>query len=256
MGAFGILYATYCIGRSIIQGTKDCIYDTTHRNRNFYSESGMYYDHHCVMRDVITNHPMSYETDYKGEVWLKDCKTGHYKKNITAERIERKFQIEKAKAEKGESDRSHIKYGDYRYDEDKFPGRRYKDFKTGKLYVIRRMLFEQEYYDMLHLWTWVKPWDEEFSVLVDPETGEMVRFTDATISNMIGQGALLEEINALFPIYKRDLERKMEDPDYDWVKRTMSNVCYYDDRGDALTDLFIDEQEAKVRRRREKNIGA
>ena len=250
MGVFGILYATYCLCDMAVKGIRNSLYDADRKISGSDPNTGTYLDHNMTMRNVVTNHIMSYETDHNGEVWLKDCKTGDYMRNITAENNERNFQMEKAKAERGESDKTHMIYGDNPHRHEKFPGYRYKDFKTGKMYVIRRMLFNQKYYDMLHLWTWVEPGDEQFSVLVDPETEEMVRFSDSTIYEMLGQGALLEEVNALFPIYVKDFYEKMKDPDLWWVKEKLYDTCSYDGRGDALEDLYIDTFEEKVKRRR------
>ena len=67
---------------------------------------------------------------------------------------------------RGESDRTHIRYGDNEHCKDEFPGYRYKDFKTGKLYVERYMIFTKEHYEMLHLWS-SYGFQKEFTVLFD-----------------------------------------------------------------------------------------
>ena len=193
---------------------------------------------------------MRTEKDVNGNVWLKDVNTGRYVQNISEGRAERKYQEEKAKALRGESDRTHFKYGDDEHRKDEFPGIRYKDFKTGKLYVERSMIFTEEHYKMLHLWSVYGISQQSFSVLFDPETKQIVRLTDGTIDGMLGQGALMEDINSFFPKYVEEYYRHMAEPYSTWYKQKLYYETTLYPSADSLKDKFIEEGEARVRYRR------
>ena len=249
MGLFGLFYATFCLGCKGVLGVQNFLEDEDHKTRYRNDETNTYLDHNMTKRDLITNHVISTEKDINGDVWLKDVQTGRYVKNITADRVEAKYQEEKTKAFRGESDRTHIRYGDNEHCKDEFPGYRYKDFKTGKLYVERYMIFTKEHYEMLHLWS-SYGFQKEFTVLFDIDEKKMVRFSDGTIESMLGQGALMEDINKFFPIYVKEYEEKMAVPFSTWYKQHL----YYDRTvrylADSSKEKFIDEYEEKVRYRR------
>lgn len=250
MGLFGLFYTLFGIGCKGVSNINDAIKDNENRTTYRDNETNTYYDHNMNRRDLSTNHLMHTEKDVNGDVWLRDLETGRYVQNITAGRVEQKYQEEKAKALSGRSDRTHIRYGDNEHRKDEFPGYRYKDFKTDKLYVERYMIFTEEYYKMLHLWSGYGICQEDFTVLFDPETRKIVRFSDGTIEDMLGQGALMEEINELFQIYVKDYEEKMAEPFSTWYKKHL----YYDRTvrylSDSTCDKFIEEEEARVRYRR------
>ena len=140
MGLFGLFYTLFGIGCKGISNIGDTIKDNENRTIYRDNETNTYYDHNMNRRDLSTNHLMHTEKDVNGDVWLRDLETGRYVQNITAGRVEQKYQEEKAKALSGRSDRTHIRYGDNEHRKDEFPGIRYKDFKTGKLYVERLSL--------------------------------------------------------------------------------------------------------------------
>ena len=255
MGLFGLFYTMFGLGCKGALNIKNSMEDEDHKTRYRDDELNIYYDYNMTKRDLRTNHIMVTERDYNGDIWLKDTQTGRYTQNITANRVEQKYQKEKAKALRGESDRTHIKYGDNKHDKEEHPGIRYKDFKTGKLYVERYMIFTEDHYKMLHLWSSYGISQQSFSVLFDPETKKIVRLSDGTIEQMLGQGALMEDINAFFPKYVDEYYERMAEPYSTWYKQRL----YYQTtlqcgRADSLQDKFIEEKEAKVRYRRSEKV--
>lgn len=254
MSLFGLFYTIFGVGCKGINDIRNAMEDNDRKIRYRNSETNTYYDHDMNKRDLSNNHIMVTEKDCNGDVWLKDTQTGRYTQNITAGRVEQKYQEEKAKALRGESDRTHFKYGDNEHRKDEFPGIRYKDFKTGKLYVERYMIFTEEHYKMLHLWSGYGVSQQSFSVLFDPETKKIVRLTDCTIESMLGQGALMEDINAFLPKYVKEYYEHMAEP-YDTLYK---DRLYYQktlyNEADSLKDKFIEEEEARVRYRRSEKI--
>ncbi len=250
MGLFGLVYTVFGIGCKGFIGIKNSLIDDKNRNLYRNDETNTYYDHDMNRRDLITNHAMSISKDIDGNIWLRDAQTGKYVKNLSADRAEKKYQEEKAKALKGESDRTHIKYGDDEHRTDEFPGFRYKDLKTGKLYVERYMIFTDEHRKMLHLWSSPGRQDK-FSVLFDPENRKIIRFTDRTIESMIGQGALMEDINKFLPLYIKEYEEKMAEPFNTWYKERLYYLKVLPDGfADTTKDKFIQDAEARVKYRR------
>lgn len=254
MSLFGLFYTIFGVGCKGINDIRNAMEDNDRKIRYRNSETNTYYDHDMNKRDLSNNHIMVTEKDCNGDVWLKDTQTGRYTQNITAGRVEQKYQEEKAKALRGESDRTHFKYGDNEHRKDEFPGIRYKDFKTGKLYVERYIIFTEEHYKMLHLWSGYGVSQQSFSVLFDPETKKIVRLTDCTIESMLGQGALMEDINAFLPKYVKEYYEHMAEP-YDTLYK---DRLYYQktlyNEADSLKDKFIEEEEARVRYRRSEKI--
>ena len=252
MSLFGLFYTIFGIGCKGVNDVKNVIEDNEHKTRYRNSETNTYLDHNMNKRDLSTNHIMVTERDYNGDVWLKDAQTGRYTQNITAGRVEQKYQEEKVKALRGESDRTHFKYGDNEHEKDEFPGIRYRDFKTGKLYVERYMIFTEEHYKMLHLWSGYGRCQDDFSVLFDPYSKKIVRLTDGTIENMLGQGALMEDINVFFPKYLEEYYKHMTEPYSTWYKQRLYYQTTLRSGADSLKDKFIEEKEARVRYRRNK----
>ena len=251
MSLFGLFYTIFGVGCKGINDIRNVMEDNDRKIRYRDSETNTYYDHNMNKRDLSNNHIMVTEKDCNGDVWLKDAQTGRYAQNITASRVEQKYQEEKAKALRGESDRTHIKYGDNEHRKDEFPGYRYKDFKTGKLYVERYMIFTEEHYKMLHLWSSYDICQRNFSVLFNPETKKIVRLTDGTIEQMLGQGALMEDIDVFFPKYVQEYYGHMAEPYSTWYKKRLYyQTTLYGGRADSLKDKFIEESEEKVRYRR------
>lgn len=250
MSLFGLFYTIFGVGCKGINDIRNVMEDNDRKIRYRDSETNTYYDHNMNKRDLSNNHIMVTEKDCNGDVWLKDAQTGRYTQNITAGRVEQKYQEEKAKALCGESDRTHIKYGDNEHRKDEFPGYRYKDFKTGKLYVERYMIFTEEHYKMLHLWSSYDICQRDFSVLFNPETKKIVRLTDGTIEDMLGQGALMEDINTFFPKYVEEYYEHMAEPYSTWYKQKLYYETTLRPCADSLKDKFIEEMEARVKYRR------
>lgn len=250
MSLFGLFYTIFGVGCKGINDIRNVMEDNDRKIRYRDSETNTYYDHNMNKRDLSNNHIMVTEKDCNGDVWLKDAQTGRYTQNITAGRVEQKYQEEKAKALCGESDRTHIKYGDNEHRKDEFPGYRYKDFKTGKLYVERYMIFTKEHYKMLHLWSSYDICQRDFSVLFNPETKKIVRLTDGTIEDMLGQGALMEDINTFFPKYVEEYYEHMAEPYSTWYKQKLYYETTLRPCADSLKDKFIEEMEARVKYRR------
>lgn len=250
MSLFGLFYTIFGVGCKCIDDIRNAMEDNDRKTRYRNSETNTYYDHNMNKRDLSNNHIMLTEKDFNGDVWLKDVQTGRYTQNITAGRVEQKYQEERAKALCGESDRTHFKYGDNEHRKDEFPGYRYKDFNTGKLYVERYMIFTEEHYKMLHLWSSYDICQKDFSVLFDPETKKIVRLTDGTIEQMLGQGALMEDINAFFPKYVKEYYEHMAEPYNTWYKQKLYYETTLRPCADSLKDKFIEEGEARVKYRR------
>lgn len=250
MSLFGLFYTMFGVGCKGAINIKNAIEDSDHRTRHRDSETNTYFDHNMNRRDLSTNHIMEIEKDYYGDVWLKDLQTGRYVQNITAGRVETNYQKEKTKASRGESDRTHIKYGDNEHRKDEFPGIRYKDFKTGKLYVERSMIFTEEHYKMLHLWSSYGICQRDFSVLFSPKTKKIVRLTDGTIEQMLGQGALIEDINKFFHKYVKEYYEHMAEPYSTWYKQKLYYETTLRPCADSLKDKFIEKGEARVKYRR------
>ena len=250
MSLFGLFYTIFGVGCKGINDIRNVMEDNDRKTRYRDSETNTYYDHNMNKRDLSNNHIMVTEKDCNGDVWLKDAQTGRYTQNITAGRVEQKYQEEKAKALRGESDRTHIKYGDNEHRKDEFPGYRYKDFKTGKLYVERSMIFTEEHYKMLHLWSGYGICQRDFSVLFNPETKKIIRLTDGTIEDMLGQGALMEDINTFFPKYVEEYYEHMAEPYSTWYKQKLYYETTLRPCADSLKDKFIEEREARVKYRR------
>ena len=262
MGLFGLFYTVFGLGCKGVSNIKNTLKDNENKTLYRDNETNTYFDHNMNRRDLNTNHHMSVQHTSNGDIWLRDSETGKYVRNLTDERAERKYQEEKAKAARGESDRTHIRYGTDEHIQDKFPGYRYKDFKTGKLYVARYMTFTLEYMKMLHLWcgtykfcgqTFPSKLCDDFCVLFDIETKKIVRFTDGTIESMLGMGALMEEINALLPKYIAEYEEKMKNPYDDWYAKKLyyNRPCQGHSEEDALHDKYIDRLETRVKYNRE-----
>ena len=250
MGLFGLFYTAFGLGCKGIDSINNVIEDEKNKTKYRNNETNTYLDHNMNRRDLNTNHLMRTEKDINGNVWLKDINTGRYVKNISEDRAERKYQDEKAKAFRGESDRTHIRYGDDEHRKDEFPGIRYKDFKTGKLYIERSMIFTEEHCKMLHLWSNYGIPQQSFSVLFNPETKQIVRLTDGTIESMLGQGALMEDINTFFPKYVEEYYEHMAEPYSTWYKQKLYYETTLRPCADSLKDKFIKDGEARVKYRR------
>lgn len=261
MGLFGLFYTAFGLGCKGVSSIKNILEDEENKTIYRDNECNTYLDHNATRRDLDTNHRMSIEHASNGDIWLRDTDTGRYVRNLTDERAERKYQEEKAKAACGKSDRTHIQYGTDEHRQDEFPGYRYKDFKTGKLYVARKMIFTLEHMRMLNLWCGTSKFCgldvpskscDGFCVLFDINSKKIVRLTDGTLESMLGMGALMEDIKAFFPKYVSEYEEKMKNPDWKWYKDRLyysRPIDYY--KIDALNDKYIERLEAKVRRRRE-----
>ena len=98
MGLFGLFYTMFGLGCKGALNIKNSMEDEDHKTRYRDDELNIYYDYNMTKRDLRTNHIMVTERDYNGDIWLKDTQTGRYTQNITANRVEQKYQKEKAKS--------------------------------------------------------------------------------------------------------------------------------------------------------------
>ena len=212
MGLFGLFYPTFVLGCKGAMGIKNSLKDSENKTKHRDDETNTYFDHSMLRRDLVTNHLMSIETKWNGEIWLKDCDTGHYVRNLTVERAEKKYQEEKAKAARGESDRTHIRYGNIDYHQEKIPGYRYKDFKTGMIYVVREMALTPKEYTMI---------GEEYSrnhyivnmyALIDPHKLKAVRLTDRSIEFLLYRRLSDEEIKAFSDEFLERFNKYIHEP--------------------------------------------
>lgn len=211
MGLFGLFYTAFGLGCKGAMGIKNSIEDSENRTKYRDNECNTYLDHNMTRRDLRTNHRMSVERSYKGDLWLKDCETGHYVRNLSDERAEQQYQMEKAKAARGESDRTHIKYGKNEHYNDTIAGYRYKDFKTGKLYVVRSLFLTQEeskatnrhgvYGTLKYLYA-----------LIDPQEKRAVRLTDDAIETLVGRDLTDKEIKEFNDVFIERFNEYINEP--------------------------------------------
>ena len=107
MGLFGLFYTAFGLGCKGVSSIKNTLEDNENKTLYRDNETNTYFDHRSVRRDLNTNHRMSIEHAFNGDIWLRDSDTGKYVRNLTNERAERKYLEEKAKTSRGESDRTY-----------------------------------------------------------------------------------------------------------------------------------------------------
>ena len=112
------------------------------------------------------------------------------------------------------------------------------------------MIFTEEHYKMLHLWSGYGICQQTFSVLFDPETKKIIRLSDGTIEQMLGQGALMEDINKFFHKYVKEYYEHMAEPYSTWYKQKLYYETTLRPWADSLKDKFIEDGEARVKYRR------
>lgn len=209
MGLFGLFYAAIGLGAKGIGAIKDAQEDNIHRSLYYDEETNTYLDHNMTRRDINTNRVMHIKKDfYTGNIYVEDAENGKIIKNLSEERAMKKYLTEKRKAENGVSERTHIRYGDDQHRQDTYPGYRYKDFKTGKLYIARCFGLDKEDIKELNLnWN-----DVTLYLLIDYSTEKFVRLTDRSIEKLLDLGATLEEINDFYPKFKNKIEKTIDEP--------------------------------------------
>lgn len=96
-----------------------------------------YYDKRSCMREVDTNKPVYFYTNMDGDYVQTDPRTGTVVRNITQEKnAKREAELKQIALDKGyETYQIGGKFEDHSLD--KCKGFRYKDIKTGDIYVIR-----------------------------------------------------------------------------------------------------------------------
>lgn len=224
MGLFGLFYMTFRLGCKGAMGIKNSLEDSENRTKYRDDETNTYLDHNMTRRDLRTNHRMSVERSYKGDMWLRDCETGHYVRNLSDERAEQKYQIEKAKADRGASDRTHIRFGNNDHHCDSVRGYRYKDFKTGKMYVARSMVLTKEECNMIGEYYSLKNYNylKKVFALIDIDEKKAVRLTDKSIEYLLYRRQTDEEIKEFSDKFLKRFNEYINEP-YSYFKLSESD---------------------------------
>lgn len=232
---WGLLYSLFVGGAHVIKKTQDVIENKEFKEKYRDDEAGTYFDNKMRLRDQRTDRIVVYEKDIKtGDVWVKDALSCERLRNITQNEVERHYEEERKKFFEGKTARSYVRYGKDNHRNDKCRGVRYKDLKTGRLYVIR----EIQSYDTL-LKKQIYPIGVTF--LMDVETGEFVRPID--LSLRLPEEKLKMQYDIIEKEYekkKKDIERDKNDPF--WRDKTFySNYmcCQYDSNWE-LSDEYND----------------
>ena len=222
-GLFGLFYTMFSIGVKGVGAVNDKIEDKNNKIKYHDEETDTYLDHRMVRRNMNNNHRMRIEK--KGsEIFLKDLDTNEYTKNLTADRNEKEYQRMREMAKNGRTERTHIRYGEDEHRNEIYPGYRYKDLKTGKVYFTRYMTFWKEELKGLSLPNFYGK-SLSLYLLFDFNTKLPVRFTDRSIETIIGayKGSI-ETVDKLFLLFKEDA-----------IKEKEENYKKYNDR---LKDMY------------------
>lgn len=247
MGLFGLFYAALVLGCNGAKGISNFLEDSENRTKYRDNETNTYLDHNMTRRDLRTNHQMSVEKSNQGDIWLRDCETGHYVRNLSDERAEQKYQIEKAKAARGESDRTHIRYGDNDHRYDSIRGYRYKDFKTGKLYVAKRMTLTKEECDMIGEYFSLDNYKylTHLFALIDPDKKEAVRLTDNSIEYLLYRRQTDEGIKKFSDKFLKRFNEDINEP-YSYFNLSISDGIESVDQDSFHEGNFIADIRAEM----------
>lgn len=172
---WGLLYPLIVGGAKAIKGIQDTIENEEFKQKYRHDDAGTYYDNKMNLHDQKTGHIVRYEKDLKtGDVYVKDCETGKRLRNLTQNAVEAHYQEERQKFLEGKTARTYVQYGKNEHRNDKCIGVRYKDLKTGKLYVMRTI--DRYGYDEFFRKIMLYPICT--ICLMDIETGEFIRPAD------------------------------------------------------------------------------
>lgn len=210
---FGLLYSLFVGGARVVKGIQDTIENEEFKQKYRHDDADTYYDNKMRLHDQKTGHIVRYEKDLKtGDVYVKDCINGQRLRNLTQNAVESHYQEERKKFLEGKTARTYVQYGKDTHRNDKCRGVRYKDLKTGRLYVVREI---SSYDDILK--KQIYPINVTF--LMDIETGEFVRPVDLSLRLSD------EKLKMEYDILKKEYEKKKEQIEKDkndpfWCDKT------------------------------------
>lgn len=211
MGLFGLFYTAFGLGARGYGSIKDKIEDERNKNLYYNKETNTYLDHNMTRRNVDNNHIMEVETAYNGDKWLRDVNTGKYVSNLSQNRAEQKYLEERERARRGQSQRTHIKYGEDNHINDRIPGYRYKDFKTGELYIARKFFLSQQEIKELKLHWYDDRKKPSIGILMDMDKN-IIRLTDKGIEDLLIYGATSDEIEQFCPKFYERIKKTINEP--------------------------------------------
>ena len=171
------------------------------------------------LHDQKTGHIVRYEKDLKtGDVYVKDCENGQRLRNLTQNAVEAHYQEERQKFLEGKTARTYVQYGKDEHRNDKCKGVRYKDLKTGKLYVMRTI----DKYGYDEFFRKITLYPIYITCLMDIETGEFVRPVD---SSLIYTEDYKKEI--MYDAIKKENAKKKEELKKEYTDpRRYENIFY------------------------------
>lgn len=233
---WGLLYPLIVGGAKVIKGIQDTIENEEFKQKYRHDDAGTYYDNKMRLHDQKTGHIVRYEKDLKtGDVYVKDCENGQRLRNLTQNAVEAHYQEERQKFLEGKTARTYVQYGKDEHRNDKCRGVRYKDLKTGKLYVVREIESYSSFYKKQ-----VYPIGVTF--LMDVITGEFVRPIDLSLNLSDEKLKMQYEIMAKeYEKKKIQIEKDKNDPF--WCDKTFysSSLCNpYGTGGYELSDEHND----------------
>lgn len=185
---FGLLYTLFVGGARAVKGIQDTIENEEFKQKYRDDESGIYYDNKMRKHDQRTGRIVVYEKDLKtGDVWVKDALSCERLRNVTQNSVEQHYEEERRKYLNGTTARTYVQYGNDAHRKDKCRGKRYKDLKTGKLYVVREIEVPYNKIDRNKYWI-----GDKIRCLMDLQTYQYVRPTDRELAHHAGKSEKIE----------------------------------------------------------------
>lgn len=176
---WGLLYTLLTGGAYVVQGVQDEIENKEYKQKYRDDKAGIYYDNKMRMHDQQTGKIVTCQKDLKtGDVWVVDAESCKKLRNITQNAVENHYKEERQKFLEGKTARTYVKYGEDEHQNDKCWGARYKDLKTGRLYVMRTI--NSHGYD--EHFRKIRIYPISTTCLMDIETGEFIRPADSTLA--------------------------------------------------------------------------
>ena len=74
MGLFGLFYTAFGLGCKGVSSIKNTLEDNENKTLYRDNETNTYFDHRSVRRDLNTNHRMSIEHAFNGDIWLREIR--------------------------------------------------------------------------------------------------------------------------------------------------------------------------------------
>jgi len=178
---FGIAYLAYRVIMSGLAKIDEAVRDVSFKNSTYDPETGIYYDSKMRSHDATNgNKQVNVLFDPHGRTYVANNKLEKYR-DLTQEKMNRELAELKDHPQPGVTvvrwntrNEEHTNYKDI----EKYPaGARYKDIKTGAIYVVRK--FRPNAIEIKHD---KKAWSKYpiSSFYMDIETGMLVRVKDGT----------------------------------------------------------------------------